>query len=170
MSATETHEWAIRLAESAAPDESALAPVIADAWLAGGVQREQLFHKQRGPAGGFGGEVVALLPLLFHALSQAAPALVALLDSGAFQEAMGAAPAATTADDVRRAAVALRDAAPDGAARFGPLVTVCQQLPWSLAAHGVGEREAQSAALGALRSLAADPAGARRFLQQISPR
>jgi len=33
------HEWAARLAETVAPDEAPLAPIMADAYLAGGRDR-----------------------------------------------------------------------------------------------------------------------------------
>ena len=159
----------MRLAQEAAPDESALAPVIADAWLAGGVQREQLFNKGRGPAGGFGsGEMITLLPLVFHTLSQAAPALIPLLGSGVLNAALEDADDAASADDLRRAIAVRMAVAPDEAEQLRPLAVVCQQLPWALGAQGVSEREAQSVSLKLLRTLAADAQSAQRFLHQLS--
>jgi hypothetical protein len=76
------HDWAIRLAEEVAPDEAELAPTIAEAFMAGGKDRQELFAAGRSTVGGFAsGAVIVILPYLFQALSMLGPLLMTALSS-----------------------------------------------------------------------------------------
>src|SRR4051812_34325399 len=77
-----TQEWATRLAQEVAPGEVALAPLVVEAFLRGGQDKEDLFRRRERTVAEFtAGEVIALLPLLCKALAAAAPLLKALLTS-----------------------------------------------------------------------------------------
>jgi hypothetical protein len=74
-------QWATRVAREATPDEVELAPIMAHAYLEGGIAREDLF-RQSGSAvqGAFGAEVgIALFPTILAAI-QHTPGLVEFFD------------------------------------------------------------------------------------------
>jgi hypothetical protein len=77
--------WAARIAEEAAPDEIDLAPAMAQAFIQGGKEREQLFLSSAGGVpGAFGpGEGMALFPWLLQAIANAGPVLLLFLASTA---------------------------------------------------------------------------------------
>ncbi len=96
-------EWSLKLAQCAAPDEVDLAPSIGRAFVAGGTERDELFRRSGALQGGFGAaEAAALLPTVFRALANSAPAVLAVLASGAAVLG-GYAQAAKTVVEVRDA-------------------------------------------------------------------
>lgn len=74
-------DWAVKLAEAAAPDEVGLAPYTVEAYLEGGEARAELFEQtDTSIAGGFGpGGVVALLPWILNGIAAAARWIAAFL-------------------------------------------------------------------------------------------
>ncbi len=85
MGATENDEImmaiALKLAEDAVPDEVDLAPIMVQAFVEGGKEREELFKREQGSVvGGFGsGGLIALFPWILKAIAQNGPFLYELL-------------------------------------------------------------------------------------------
>ncbi|PBC65736.1 hypothetical protein BKI49_00250 [Streptomyces sp. Tue6028] len=73
--------WGVRIAEWAAPGESALAAQTARTYAAGGAPRRGLFSGGRPAPGGMGGGTVSVLPDVLDALAYAADALKSALGS-----------------------------------------------------------------------------------------
>jgi hypothetical protein len=74
--------WATKLAEEATPDEVDLAPIMAQAYISGGKEREELFRQSGGVQGAFGPEtVVILFPYILDAIQAAGPYLLNFLGS-----------------------------------------------------------------------------------------
>jgi hypothetical protein len=79
----EIEAWAVRLAEAVTPDEAVLAPDIADAFVAGGEDRADLFRTSGAVATGFDTNgVLAVFPFVLSAAMAAGPAVEAFLASG----------------------------------------------------------------------------------------
>jgi hypothetical protein len=75
-------KWAKKLAEEATPDEVDLAPIMAQAYISGGKEREELFRQSGGVQGAFGAEtVVILFPYILDAIQAAGPYLLNFLGS-----------------------------------------------------------------------------------------
>lgn len=74
-------EIALKIAEEAVPDEVDLAPIMAQAFIQGGKEREELFKREeRSQTGGFGtGEFITIFPLILNGLVESAPFLYKLL-------------------------------------------------------------------------------------------
>jgi hypothetical protein len=72
---------ALRISEEAVPDEVDLAPVMAQAFVEGGREREELFKREQGSlVGGFGpGGLMTLFPWILKALVKNAPFIYELL-------------------------------------------------------------------------------------------
>jgi hypothetical protein len=82
--------WATKLAEEATPDEVDLAPIMAQAYISGGKEREELFRQSGGIPGAFGAEtIVILFPYILDAIQAAGPYLLSFLGSisGSFASA-----------------------------------------------------------------------------------
>lgn len=77
------NEWAIKIAEIAAPDEIDLAPFVVEAFIEGGKSRAKLLNLSGSSvAGGFGiGGGEAILPLIFQGIVQSAKWLLFILTS-----------------------------------------------------------------------------------------
>ncbi|WP_432189298.1 hypothetical protein [Streptomyces sp. Tue6028] len=73
--------WSVRIAEWAAPGESALAAQTARTYAAGGATRHGLFSGGRPAPGGMGGGTVSVLPDVLDALAYTADALKSALGS-----------------------------------------------------------------------------------------
>lgn len=73
--------WSTRLAEAVTPDEVELAPLVVEAYLAGGKARADLYRPPNGGAvGGFGpGGAVMVFPWILRGLAVAAPLISAML-------------------------------------------------------------------------------------------
>jgi hypothetical protein len=73
--------WSLKIAEQTVPDEIDLAPVMVQAFIAGGKAREDLFRQEEnGTLGGFGaGAVLAIFPWILNTISAVAPILSSML-------------------------------------------------------------------------------------------
>lgn len=89
---TSAEDWAVRIAEAAAPEEAELAPLWVEAFVSGGRDRSELFSRTNSQASAFlPGDLMPVLPAVFKSLAFAAPALLAMLTSdlsGKFLEAV----------------------------------------------------------------------------------
>ncbi|NJM59843.1 MAG: hypothetical protein HC849_06010 [Oscillatoriales cyanobacterium RU_3_3] len=74
-------EVALKIAEEAVPDEIDLAPIMAQAFIQGGKEREELFKREEGSlTGGFGtGEFIAVFPYILKGLVKSGPFIYKLL-------------------------------------------------------------------------------------------
>lgn len=82
---TETIDtWAIQIAEAAAPEEAEMAPIMVQAYLKGGKDRQGLFLQAQGDiVGGFGAaDLQTILPWILNGLAVIAPLINAALTSG----------------------------------------------------------------------------------------
>ncbi len=77
-------QWSIYLAENVIPDESDFAPLLVNAYIAGGKQREALFKTDDAPEGSFvPGGMVFILPHVLAGILAAAPYILNLVGSAA---------------------------------------------------------------------------------------
>lgn len=76
--------FSIKIAEEAVPDEVELAPIMTQAYLTGGREREELFQQPgSGLPGGFGAENIGtVFPWVLNGIGLAAPAILSLVSSG----------------------------------------------------------------------------------------
>lgn len=73
--------WSTKIAEVAAPEEVDFAPLITEAFIQGGNERESLFSKQQeNVLGGFGGtEAIMLFPLILQGIANTAQLITQIL-------------------------------------------------------------------------------------------
>jgi hypothetical protein len=85
-------DWAVMIAEEIAPEEVEDAPEQAEAFIAGGRRRGELFARTNAQVGGFiSGEIIGILPVVLNALAIVAPAFIGVISSettGKFLEAV----------------------------------------------------------------------------------
>ena len=156
------HEWAVKLAEQAAPDEVDLAPAIAEAVAAGGATRDELFRRSGAVQGGFGAvESLAVLPTLFRALADVAPVVLSALTSGAVLLG-GYAGAAKSVVEVRDALRVKPKDEPESP--YLPLRMAAQTLTREMQAAGVSADQSELIAYRVLMALCEDPKGAGQFV------
>lgn len=75
-------DWAVRIAEEVVPVETDFAPIWAEAFVAGGKERQELFAQTNTQAAGFlPGDFMPMLPMIFKGLAFAAPSILAMLTS-----------------------------------------------------------------------------------------
>jgi hypothetical protein len=82
--------WATKIAEAAAPDEIDLAPIMAEAFIRGGKEKEELFARQNGNVlGGFGIiEGLVIFPLILNAIAITASLTSKILSSEAVENCL----------------------------------------------------------------------------------
>jgi hypothetical protein len=164
-------QWATQLAAEIAPDEAALAPLVAQAYAAGGDQRAELFRAAQGTPGAFGaGEVLAVLPFAFKALAVTAPPLLALLSSDIVSDVVESAKTALNLAELTAGVGTRLKRHGDYAA--GPNMelvrTVLTEIPHELRAAGLSEDQCNATTLRMLRVLVQDPEAGRRALTELS--
>lgn len=77
-------QWSMHLAENVIPEESDFAPLLVNAYIAGGKQREALFKTDDAPGGSFvPGGMVFILPHILAGILAAAPYILNLVGSAA---------------------------------------------------------------------------------------
>lgn len=160
--------WAARIAEEAAPDEIDLAPAMAQAFIQGGKEREQLFVSSAGGVpGAFGpGEGMALFPWLLQAVADAGPVLLLFLASaapliGTFIE---------TINNILeiRGRLGPKDKAnvlPDDP--YAPLKEVIKTLSTEIRSSGISQDQSDLITFRVLRALLEDPESALIFVQKV---
>jgi hypothetical protein len=80
--------WSMKIAEEIAPDEVDLAPDIAEAYISGGKDREDLFRQEGTVQGAFGAGVdMALLPNVLDSIANIGPSLLSFFQNS--QDALG---------------------------------------------------------------------------------
>lgn len=167
-------EWSSRLAEEVSPDEAILAPTMAEAFIAGGRQRQQLFAEASGTLGGFGaGTLVLIVPALLSAIATAGPLLVQALSSPLADDIVGALDNVVSLLALRgehrgpEAAASPAAPQPDDPT-LAPVLKVLDAMQVEMRARGLSEEASQAAAYRSLRTLFADPPGATQFVRAVA--
>ncbi len=172
--------WAMRIAEEAAPDEIDLAPAMAHAYIGGGKDREDLFHR-RGDVvlGAFGPDVgVALLPQILDVIQGVGPGLVDFLATahdafGGGYYLLGAVNTLLAIGNLskrEKKKESLPDEDPDlGRIRqeYEDAMKTADLIKRELLERGLPENEAELVALRVFRAMLKDPSGAARFTEEI---
>ena len=160
--------WAARIAEEAAPDEIDLAPAMAQAFIQGGKEREQLFLSAAGGVpGAFGpGEGMALFPWLLKGISDAWPYLHLVLAS--------ATPLiATFVETINNLLEIHGRLAPKDKAEglpddpYAPLKGVIKTLSTEIRSSGISQDQSDLITFRVLRALLEDPESALTFVQKV---
>jgi len=86
------HEWLVQLARETVPDEAELAPLIVDAYIAGGLERDQFFSANHAPGAAFvdPGSFLVLPQILLGIVGAGAFILNLLGGPATFKDALGA--------------------------------------------------------------------------------
>ena len=164
-------EWSFRLAEAVSPDEAILAPTMAEAFIAGGRQRAQLFSESSGVLGGFGaGGLILVIPGLLSAIAAVGPLLIAALSSpltgglvGALDNCLELLAIREERQKAGHPAAALP---PDS--DLAPVLKVLDTMQTEMRAKGVSAEASEAAAYRSLRTLFADPSGATQFVRAVA--
>ena len=167
-------EWSYRLAENVSPDEAMLAPTMAEAFIAGGKQRQQLFEESSGILGGFGaGTLVLIVPTVLSAIAAVGPLLIQALSSPLTGDIVGAlenvVALLTLREEHKESASSPAPALPppDDPA-LAPVMKVLDAMQTEMRAKGLSDEASQAAAYRSLRTLFTDPTGATEFVQAVA--
>jgi hypothetical protein len=173
-------EWAERLAREVAPDEQELAPLMAEAYAAGGAARAELFARNDPVPGGFGaGEMGTVIPLVFQSMVAAAPLLLSALSSNIVGDLLGCVKTGLSMAEVRakaqsaRGAVALSGAGAavatvPAAAAYAPLKRVIDTMAGELQAQGLSADQSDLITFRVLRQLLDQPQDAAQFVGHLA--
>ncbi len=165
-------EWSFRLAEAAAPDEAILAPTIAEAFIAGGKQRRQLFEESSGTLGGFGaGSLALVMPGLLSAIATVGPLLLAALSSplsGNLIDALDTCVKFLTMREENRSTGDTAPAPLPPEPELAPVLKVLDTMQAEMRAKGLTAEASEAAAYRSLKALFADPPGAAQFVEAVA--
>lgn len=169
--------WSVRLAEEVAPDEVDLAPLMAEAFRAGGKAREELFHSSERALGGFApGDVVSVMPPVYQSIFAAAPLLIAVLSSDAVKGCLDAIKNALTVIELRMRAqkaaspsseTTPKPTMPPGDA-YAPLRRIIETMRTELESSGLSDEQVDIVTFRALKALLEEPQGATQFVQELA--
>jgi hypothetical protein len=163
------NDWAIRLAEVAAPDEVDLAPFIVEAFVEGGERRAKLFEQSGGGvAGGIGaGGSAAILAWILQGIVVSAKWLCSILTSegtsnflAVIKELLGIVKEGNPKQKLT--------SIPDDP--YEPLKRTIEIMATELRAHGLPEDQADAITLRVIYSLLEEPANAALFVRQLESR
>jgi hypothetical protein len=181
------HDWAVRLADGVSPNEAILAPIVLEAFLAGGEERQALFARSGSTLGGFGaGDFAAVMPSLFQALMVAGPMLVTALSSTAAENVISGLDNVTKLLELRKHDKLNPVKGPKGRAErhdrqdqggeppraaveaLPPQVLqVVEMMRAELKKSGIKSETCDAVSYRALKVLFTDPQGASQFLRAI---
>lgn len=166
-------EWSVKVAREVAPAEEDLAPELADAFVQGGRAKRDLFSRSGSLVGGFAaGETLALLPVVYQAVSTAAPVLVAVLTAKPLVDFLGCIKTGLTVSELglklssRGQDQASKPAIPTDQS-YVPLRRAVDVLQSELRRSGLGENEADLVTFRVLKVFLEDPRGALQFVQAL---
>ena len=174
------HEWATKLALEIAPDEAVLAPIVVDAFLAGGRERRDLFASSSGTLGGFSaGDVTAALPAVLQSIAVAGPLLLSALAAPNLGNLIGAVDNGLKLAVLRekRAAADESNSAKPGVPsgdrssvvdEASPLFQVVETMRRELRRSGVGAERCDAIAYRTLQVLFTDPGNAANFVEMTT--
>lgn len=158
--------WATKIAQEVAPEEVDLAPLMAQAFINGGQERDDLFRKAKGGIlGAFGaGDVSALIPWILQSIAGAATAIYALLSSGVLEKLLWAIKDLLSIRD-SLARKKQSESLPDNP--YAPLKRVVSAISKGLEAAKIPEDQRDLITYRVLRLLLEDPQGAAVFVKNV---
>jgi hypothetical protein len=160
----DVREWATRLAECVVPDEEELAAEMAEAYVAGGRDRADLFRSSAAVPGGFDvGGVIATFPFILSAIAGTGAMITGLLSL-----ASGAADALDLWDRFSHTQREQTQCTQTEEDIFENMSRVLGEFDAELAGIGIEREVRQRLATQVLTQILADPEGVLIFLNATS--
>ena len=158
--------WATKIAEEVAPEEVDIAPLMVQAFINGGHERDDLFRKTNGGTlGAFGvGDVFALTPWILQSIAGAATVIYSLLSSGILDKFLSAIQDLISIHD-KLLRKKQSESLPDNP--FAPLKHVISAISKELEAANIPEDHRDLITYRVLRVLLDDPQGAAVFVKNL---
>lgn len=169
MSAIENSEimtdMSLKLAEDAVPDEVDLAPIMVQAFVEGGKEREELFKQEQGSVvGGFSpGGLIALFPWILRALAQHGPSIYKLLTTDV-SDLISLLDSILDLGDRIRASQKIKSL-PDNP--YQPLKIVMQTISSELQVSGLPEDQCDLITYRVIRALLESPEDSTVFIKTL---
>lgn len=173
-------EWSVRLAREVAPEEVDLAPLWAEAFVAGGRERRDLHAEASSAVGGFGAEgMAAVMPAVLQALSASAGFVMSALASRYAGDFLGCVKNGLSLIELRNRAEKALDpekgeagaADPPGVppgATYEPLRRVVRTMGQELRASGLDDDRSDLITFRVLQKLLGEPKDAGEFVQEVA--
>lgn len=165
------HEWSVRLANEIAPDEVELAPVMTDAFIRGGKDKQELFSRSESVVGAFGfADMATVFPLVLSGIALVAPQLVDTLGSSLVSDYLACIKNVLSLLEIRKksSAVPARLQLPSDDL-YIPLRQVADAVYKELRkGKGLSEEKCAAISFRVLRVLLEEPRGASAFVQEVA--
>jgi hypothetical protein len=158
-------EIALKIAEEAVPDEIDLAPIMAQAFIQGGKDKEELFKREEGSlTGGFGvGEFIAVFPWILKALVKSSPFIYKLLTTDVADIASLINDVLDIREKVNRQKKI--ESLPDNP--YQPLKTVINTISTELHSSGLPQEQCDLITYRVLRALLDNPDESTVFIKAL---
>jgi hypothetical protein len=159
--------WAEKIAAEAAPDEIDLAPAMAEAFISGGKDREELFQRpEEGVLGAFGpGEGIAVFPWILHAIGVAAPLLKEILSADIVNKVLSIVKDILAIRDILKRKQEV-DTLPDDP--YAPFKKVVAVISEQLRIAGISPDQSDLITGRVLMALLKEPSEATLFIEKIA--
>ena len=160
--------WSVKIAGVVAPDEVDLAPMMTQAFVAGGDARASLFKKEsQNILGGFvGGNIaIALFPCILKGLAAATPFLAAILSASS--NISDIISVAKDAVDLRNSLKKSKDEPAPVNDPYTGLKRVIDTVSSELQNNSLPQDQSDLIVFRVVKVLLEDPSGAAQFLQKI---
>lgn len=159
--------WSTKIAEEAAPGEVDLAPLMAQAFVSGGKEREELFRQAKGSTlGAFGpGDVAAVFPAILQGIAVTAPMLYSVLTSGAIERFLSVVKDMLSIRD-RLKGKKQSESLPDDP--YAPLKRVVVAISKELKSTNIPQDQRDLIAYRVLRVLLEESSSAAEFVQKVA--
>lgn len=156
---------ALKIAEEAAPDEIDLAPIMVQAFIQGGQEKEELFKREQGSlTGGFGpGGLIAIFPWILKTLAKNGPLIYKILTTDVADLAGLLNDLLDLPDKLNRQQK--MDALP--ADPYQPLKTVIDTVSKELTEAGLSQDESDLITFRVVRALLDTPQESTVFIKAI---
>lgn len=159
--------WSTKIAEEAVPGEVDLAPLMAQAFVSGGEEREELFRQANGGTlGAFGpGDIAAVFPAILQGIAVTAPILYSVLTSGAVERFLSVVKnMLSIRDSLKRKNQS--ETLPDDP--YAPLKRVVVAISKELKSTNISQDQRDLITYRILRVLLNEPHSAAKFVQKIT--
>jgi len=180
MSESLAIKWSVKLAREVAPEEADLAPLVVEAWLAGGQSRRDLLQQREMPGGALSAESLpAILPFILSGIGMASPTLSWILTHDNVRDFLGCLKSWLTCLEISEKTRSLRRAKDQQTPRPGAppemsverleaLKSAVQRMCAELRRRGMAEDESEAISYRVLISLLEEPEEGRRFVTEVS--
>ena len=161
------NEWAEKIAAEATPDEIDLAPTMAEAFISGGKDREELFQQpEEGVLGAFGpSEGMAVFPWILHAIGVAAPLLYEILSADMVNKIISMVKDILAIRNMLKRKQEV-DTLPDDP--YAPLKKVVAVISGQLRKAGISQDQSDLITGRVLMALLKEPSEATLFIEKIA--